>query len=193
MFSVNADELDRAYDDLKRMSPPEDAWDAVAPNVEFQHAEEENEGVVQEKELLQEDQLRNVDLAPEVSGNRSELHVRFVGADFLNYIHRRLQYICGKSDPDSRFGGVSVMAVGDLYQLQPVGQNHVFGLPRDNYARLHGSLWEENFKLMELTESKRQKDNQRFAQLLMRVRTATCTEDDITLFKTRVIAKERRQ
>uniref|UniRef100_A0A0L8I0H1 Endonuclease/exonuclease/phosphatase domain-containing protein n=1 Tax=Octopus bimaculoides TaxID=37653 RepID=A0A0L8I0H1_OCTBM len=30
MFSVNGDELDRAYGDLKRMEPPEDAWDALA-------------------------------------------------------------------------------------------------------------------------------------------------------------------
>lgn len=38
-------------------------------------------------------------------------------------------------------------------------------------------------------ESMRQKDDQHFAQLLMRVRTATCTQDDITLLKTRVVAK----
>ncbi|CAI9717543.1 Hypothetical predicted protein [Octopus vulgaris] len=57
------------------MGPPKDGWDAVAPNVEFQHAEDE--GVVQERELPQEDQLRNVDLPPELSGNRSELHVHF--------------------------------------------------------------------------------------------------------------------
>uniref|UniRef100_A0A672Z295 ATP-dependent DNA helicase n=1 Tax=Sphaeramia orbicularis TaxID=375764 RepID=A0A672Z295_9TELE len=115
--------------------------------------------------------------------------VSMVGADLLYHVHRRLQDICETSDPDSRFGGVSVLAVGDLYQLQPVGQNHVFGLPSDSYARLHGSLWEENFRLMELTESMRQRDDQHFAQLLMRVRTATCTQGDITLLKTRVVKK----
>ncbi|KAM9365022.1 ATP-dependent DNA helicase PIF1-like [Pholidichthys leucotaenia] len=104
--------------------------------------------------------------------------VSMVGADLLYHVHRRLQDICGTSDQDSRFGGVSVLAVGDLYQL-----------PVYSYARLHGSLWEENFKLMELTESMRQKDDQHFAQLLMRVRTATCTQDDINLLKTRVVTK----
>ncbi|KAM9332830.1 ATP-dependent DNA helicase PIF1-like [Pholidichthys leucotaenia] len=115
--------------------------------------------------------------------------VSMVGADLLYHAHRRLQDICGTSDQDSHFGGVSVLAVGDLYQLQPVGQSHVFGLPSDSYAPLHGSLWEEIFKLMELTESMRQKDDQHFAQLLMRVRTATCTQDDINLLKTRVVTK----
>lgn len=46
MFSVSTEELDRAYDDLKRMEPPEDAWDAVSPNVEFQQAEQEEEGFI---------------------------------------------------------------------------------------------------------------------------------------------------
>ena len=115
--------------------------------------------------------------------------VSMVGADLLYHIHRRLQDICGGSDPDSRFGGVSILAVGDLFQLQPVGQNHVFGLPSDSYARLHGSLWAENFHLIELTESMRQKEDQQFADLLMRVRTATCTQEDVELLKTRVVSK----
>lgn len=93
--------------------------------------------------------------------------VSMVRADLLYHIHRRLQDICGNSDPDSRFGGVSMLAVGDLFQLQPVGQNHVFATPSDSYARLHGSLWEENIQMLELTESMRQKDDRQFAQLLM--------------------------
>ena len=100
-----------------------------------------------------------------------------------------MQDITGRSDPDTSFGDISILAVGDLYQLQPVGQNHVFGLPSDSYARLHGSLWAENFNMMELTESMRQKDDEVFAQLLTRVRTATCTAEDIKLLKTRVISK----
>jgi hypothetical protein len=55
-----------------------------------------------------------------------------VGADLLYHIHRRLQDITGKSD---RFGAISILAVGDFYQLQPVGQNHVFGLPSDRLVK----------------------------------------------------------
>lgn len=58
-----------------------------------------------------------------------------------------------------------------------------------SYARLHGSLWEENFHMLELTESMRQKDDQAFAQLLMRVRTANCSQEDIALLKSRVVSK----
>ena len=113
--------------------------------------------------------------------------VSMVGADLLYHIHRRLQDIIGISSADSRFGGISILAVGDLYQLQPVGQSHVFGLPSDSYARLHGSLWEENFQMIELTESMRQKEDGQFAELLMRVRTAKCTDSDIALLKSREI------
>lgn len=55
-----------------------------------------------------------------------------VGADLLYHIHRRLQDIMGKAEP--RFGRISILAVGDLFQLQPVGQNHVFCLPSDRLA-----------------------------------------------------------
>ena len=91
-----------------------------------------------------------------------------VEADLLYHIHRRLQDTSGSSGPDSRFGGASILAVGDLLQLQPVQQKHVFGLPSDIYARLHGSLWEENFNIMELTESMRKNDDQIFALLRLR-------------------------
>jgi len=113
-----------------------------------------------------------------------------VGADLLYHIHRRLQDVIGNKDPDSRFGGISILAVGDLYQLQPVGQNHAFALPSDIYAKLHGSLWEENFRMMELTQSMRQKDDNDFAELLMRVRKAPCTAADINTLKSREITKD---
>ena len=338
-FSFNVEELDRAYDDLHRMGPPEDAWDVVAPNVEFQQAEQEAEGIVQERELPEEDQHHNVDMNPQSTSNHSELHARFttelnktlmsppeyrammrslnskqmdvirfhrkwckdaiialknnkpmpqytvflsgpggvgksheikliryetmkllkplsghfepdelpvlltaftgtaafgiegmtlhsalglscgsneyrklsceklntlrsrlgklklliidevsmVGADLLKQIHLRLEEICGNSVLNSRFGGVSILAVGDLFQLQPVGQSHIF---KDGFNRLVSfKPWVENFKLMELTESMRQKEDQQFAQVLMRVRTASCTQDDITLLKSRIVKK----
>ncbi|KAI8492052.1 hypothetical protein Bbelb_304250 [Branchiostoma belcheri] len=345
-FSINADAVNAAYDDLQQNGPPVDVCDSVAPNVQFEQAEQEAEGITVESEMSEEDQRNNVDLVPHpTSNNSSELHARFtaelnkecmssaqyrgmmrslnhqqmevikfhrkwckdtilalkqhqpipqytvflsgpggvgkshviklvqhetvrllkplygayfdpndllvlltaftgtaafgingmtlhsafslscgrnrgkdyqplssdklntlrsrlgklkllivdevsmVGADLLYHIHRRLQDISGNPDPDTRFGGVSILAVGDLFQLQPVGQNHVFALPSDSYAKLHGSLWEENFRLMELTESMRQKEDQNFANLLTRVRTASCTEEDINLLKSRVITR----
>ncbi len=45
--------------------------------------------------------------------------VSLVGSNMLLEIHKRLQQIKGVS-PDTMFGGVSILAVGDLYQLPPV-------------------------------------------------------------------------
>jgi hypothetical protein len=39
--------------------------------------------------------------------------VSMVGTDLLYHIHRRLQDIMGRTDPDSRFGNISILAVGD--------------------------------------------------------------------------------
>ena len=68
--------------------------------------------------------------------------VSMVGANMLLEIHKRLQQIKGVSE-DTVFGGVSILAVGDLYQLPPVGQAPLFSTVSDCYAQLYcsGSLW----------------------------------------------------
>jgi hypothetical protein len=45
------------------------------------------------------------------------------GTTLLYYLHRRLQNILESSLP---FGGIPVLACGDLYQLKPVGDNYCF-------------------------------------------------------------------
>ena len=49
-------------------------------------------------------------------------------------------------------GDISILVVGDLYQLRPVAQPHVFAQVGDAYARLQkpGSLWLDEFKMIEL-------------------------------------------
>ena len=61
--------------------------------------------------------------------------ISMVGSNMLLEIHKRLQQIKGVS-PDITFGGVSILAVGDLYQLPPVGQPEVFSTVSDSYAQL---------------------------------------------------------
>ena len=106
--------------------------------------------------------------------------VSMVGSNMLLEIHKRLQEIKGAS-ADQTFGGVSILAVGDLYQLPPVCQPHLFDLVTDGYIRLHksGSLWRDEFTLCELTKIMRQKDDATFAELLCRVREANCTKADL--------------
>ena len=112
--------------------------------------------------------------------------VSMVGSNMLLEIHKRLQQLKGSND-DTTFGNVSILAVGDLFQLQPVAQPYVFDLVGDAYARLHksGSLWTDEFSLLELDQIMRQKDDQQFAQLLGRVRKAECTDSDLDVLRSR--------
>ena len=102
-----------------------------------------------------------------------------VGCNMLLEIHKRLQGVL----PDIAFGGVSILADGDLYQLPPVGHIPVFSCVSDSYAKLYrsGSLWVDEFQklMIKLDEIMRQKDDSEFRELLCRIRTADQTEDDI--------------
>ena len=114
--------------------------------------------------------------------------VSMVGANMLLEIHKRLQQIKGVSN-DAVFGGVSILAVGDLYQLPPVAQTPLFSTVSDCYAQLYGSgsLWVDHFLMLELTEIMRQRDDLAFSELLCRVRTNSCTSDDVKILKSREI------
>ena len=54
----------------------------------------------------------------------------------------------GISD-DLTFGNISILAVGDLYQLPPVGQKPLFATTSDGYSQFYrsGSLWQDEFKM----------------------------------------------
>ena len=58
-----------------------------------------------------------------------------VGSNMLLEIHKRLQQIKGVS-AEITFGGVSILAVGDLYQLPPVGQPWLFTTASDGCTDL---------------------------------------------------------
>ena len=51
-----------------------------------------------------------------------------------------------------------------------------------------GSLWVDHFIMLELTEVMRQRGDSAFSELLCRVRTNSCTADDIEILKSREIA-----
>ena len=70
--------------------------------------------------------------------------ISMVGSNFFHQIHRRLEELKGTNFIDLLFGNVRLIAVGDLYQLPPVGGNFL-----DPYARLHERLW-STFLLAEL-------------------------------------------
>lgn len=118
--------------------------------------------------------------------------VSMLSADDLYKLHMRLQEIMNVQSSNTRFGNVTIIAVGDLYQLPAIGTK-VYDIPgrfaMDDIRRLHGSLWKENFMLHELTQVVRQKDTE-FASLLNRLRTAELTEEDENILMTRVIQSD---
>ncbi|XP_024120095.2 uncharacterized protein LOC112141236 [Oryzias melastigma] len=89
--------------------------------------------------------------------------ISMVDHRLLTYIHGRLRQIKQTGD-FSPFGKVSIIAVGDFYQLPPVKGKPLYAETSDV------NLWSTFFKVVELKEIVRQKD-QAFAQMLNRIRT----------------------
>nr|XP_021334689.1 uncharacterized protein LOC110440049 [Danio rerio]XP_021334690.1 uncharacterized protein LOC110440049 [Danio rerio] len=106
--------------------------------------------------------------------------ISMVDHKLLAYIHGRLRQIKQTGDFKS-FGGVSIIACGDMYQLGPVKGKPLYTEPMNCV-----NLWETNFSFTELTEIMRQKDKQ-FAELLSRLRVRKkdeqMTEADVTMLK----------
>ena len=110
--------------------------------------------------------------------------ISMVGIGMFNFLNLRLQQI---TDTNRPFGGLSIIAVGDLYQLQPVFDKWIFERGNDVYSTLPTNIWKEYFSMFELTEIMRQKDDKDFAELLNRLREGKQTQDDITVLKSRVL------
>ncbi len=101
--------------------------------------------------------------------------ISMIGANTLYQVHRNLEEIKNRLPwEDTRFGNTTVIGIGDHYQLPAFKDHKVFeaaGSPdSDTPVFLHGSIWKENFKLHELTQVMRQRD-QEFATLLSTIRT----------------------
>jgi hypothetical protein len=116
--------------------------------------------------------------------------ISMVGFDLLHKVHRRLQEIKGIRDPDLYFGGVSILAFGDFYQLPPVKQMPIFCTSKDPLIRCSPvHLWKDLFKIVELDEVMRQKDDLEFASLLNRIRKGkqAVTNEDLKILQSRII------
>ncbi|XP_070184330.1 uncharacterized protein [Littorina saxatilis] len=110
--------------------------------------------------------------------------ISMVGANMMGFVSQRLQQLMGCSKP---FGGVSVLAVGDLFQLRPVMDRWVFQPSRGPYEALAPIVWQELFQMFELTQVMRQKDDRTFAEALNRIREGCHTKEDASLIKSRVV------
>ncbi|MES9905197.1 MAG: AAA family ATPase [Sedimenticola sp.] len=112
-----------------------------------------------------------------------------VSLQLLALVHKRLQDIRGVYSPDIVFGGYRILAIGDLYQLEPVRQKAVYALPTDPYQALNPfHLWRDVFHVFQLNEIMRQKDDDGFAALLNRIRIDAVPDDDAATLQSRIIS-----
>ena len=96
--------------------------------------------------------------------------VSMIGRLSFDDLNKFLRQI--KDNDKEDFGGVSVLLIGDLFQLPPVKQSCIFDMPTLTDAWYH-------FQLHELTEIVRQNGDPQFAALLNRLREGNETEQDI--------------
>ncbi|KAE8291439.1 ATP-dependent DNA helicase PIF1 [Larimichthys crocea] len=114
--------------------------------------------------------------------------ISMVSKELFAYVHWRFQQIKGNRKP---FGGMSVLAVGDFYQLPPLGKSK----PLCVYEEGVLDIWKDNFQMVNLTQIMRQKDDLVFAELLNRLRVkrkmeALTDEDRALLTKTVIDIKD---
>ena len=116
--------------------------------------------------------------------------ISMVGAKMLNTISTRLCQIFKSKEP---FGGISILAVGDLNQLPPVADRFPFESPRmqDAYAELVGPILWSKFRLIELTQIMRQRDDLLFAQTLQSLATGTLDDEQKRLLQSRMVTLDQ--
>ena len=102
-------------------------------------------------------------------------------------INNRLKDIKGSRE---LFGGVSIIALGDFFQLEPVMDGYVFkDIKNSEYAALVPDIWKELFTMFELDEIMTQRESKAFAEILNRLREGNHTPKDITKLKERCISE----
>ena len=117
--------------------------------------------------------------------------ISMVGNKMFNFLNLRLQDIFASNIP---FGGVSIIAIGDLFQLEPVFDGWVFKKNLlDGYAPLAINVWTDLFHVFELNEIIEQKEDKTFAELLNRLREGLQTENDIEELKSRTTNWNQKQ
>ena len=117
--------------------------------------------------------------------------ISFVKADLLYMLNLKLQEIKGVKKP---FGGVAILAFGDIFQLCPVAGNPVFDRPSNPAYHLSyrlQNLW-KLLTVVNLTTNHRQGASRDFGELLNRTRVLRRGEmeaEDLKTWESRVRPK----
>lgn len=112
--------------------------------------------------------------------------ISMVSVQMLYQIDQRLRQIFAV---DTDFGGISILVVGHLRQLPPIGGKFVFADPThclagglcDNY------LWNDNFRFYEFDEIMRQRGDDVFCKALNNMSEGKMDSEDILTIKSREI------
>ena len=123
--------------------------------------------------------------------------VSMIGCEMLHNISSVLTEATGKT---CAFGGVNVVLAGDFAQLPPIGDVRLYknmnisgvasGASKRAQAKVLGKLlWLSIETIVILREVVRQSgsENKQFVDLLQRLRTGICTQEDYGLLKSRVL------
>lgn len=112
--------------------------------------------------------------------------ISMVGNTLFNVqVNNRLKDIKRRKED---FGGVSIVAIGDLFQPQPVMDGYIFKHLDDlQYGILAPNLWQKNFQMFELQQIMRQRESKEFAKILNRLREGLHTNNDLLKIKERLI------
>ena len=114
--------------------------------------------------------------------------ISMVSNKLMLYIHQRLVDIFGYSENSSvPFAGITMIFVGDLFQLPPVLQKPIYADYYDEIFNIH-HLW-RTFKFCELSQVMRQREDSSFIDLLNNVRIGELSDNDVDVFSSRVIDK----
>ncbi len=115
--------------------------------------------------------------------------ISLVSNRLFNIIDVHLRKIVGNNE---FFGGHSVIVVGDLYQLKPIGKKVAIydDIEDKTHKIFKPNYWKNLFYMFELDEIMRQKDDLEFASLLNRLRLGEHTSEDIETLKTRMITED---
>lgn len=100
-------------------------------------------------------------------------------------VEQRLRHIFNN---DLLYGKLHMLYFGDLNQLSPVGDVWAF----DNSTLSGIALWHK-FKLYELTEIMRQKEDRTFAEALCRYAERKLTSEDVAMFQSRTVKELARR
>ena len=95
----------------------------------------------------------------------------------------------GLKGSNKYFGCVSIITIGDLFQLKPVMDGYIFNEVESlsSYNILAPNLWKRSFRMFEHDEIMRQRESKECAEILNRFREGKHTCSDLQKLKGRCV------